>query len=259
MHHAVSRSGAQGRRAASRHAAVLTACLAAGLADVQAQEAQAAVAAAEGRDAARAQEGVVNRPEFGPPLLAAVQAGEALQVRDWLKRGAPVDVRDPQGNTPLLLAVRGNHIEIARSLLVHGANPNLKNDMQDSAYLLAGALGRLEILRMVLSYGADLQSTNRYGGTALIPACERGHVETVQALLAAGVKADHVNRLGWTCLLETVLLGDGGPRYQDIVRQLIAAKADLSLPDKDGVTALAHARQRSQHEVERLLREAGAR
>src|SRR2546427_4088647 len=41
-----------------------------------------------------------------PALLAAAQAGEALQVRDWLKRGAPVDVRDPQGNTPLLLAVR---------------------------------------------------------------------------------------------------------------------------------------------------------
>jgi ankyrin repeat protein len=129
----------------------------------------------------------------------------------------------------------------------------------DGAYLLAGALGRLEILRMVLSYGADLQSTNRYGGTALIPACERGHVETVQALLAAGVKADQVKPLGWTCQLENVLLGEGGPRYQEIVRQLIAAKADLSLPDKDGVTALAHARQRSQHEVERLLREAGAR
>ena len=112
---------------------------------------------------------------------------------------------------------------------------------------------------MTLSYGADLQSVNRYGGTALIPACERGHVDTVQALLAAGVRADHVNRLGWTCLLEAVLLGDGGPRYQDIVRQLITAKADLSLPDKDGVTALAHARQRSQHEVERLLQEAGAR
>lgn len=76
MHHAVSRSGAQGR-----HAAILTACLAAGLADVQAQEAQeaqAVAAAAEGRDAAKAQEGVVNRPEFGPALLAAAQAGEAL-------------------------------------------------------------------------------------------------------------------------------------------------------------------------------------
>lgn len=219
---------------------------------------QARTAASEGPDASAASAGS-GLTQSGSALLFAAQAGDALGVRDWLARGAPVDVRDPQGSTALLLAVRGNHVEVARSLLLHGASPNAKNDMQDSPYLLAGALGRLQILRMLISYGADLKSTNRYGGTALIPACERGHAETVQVLLAAGVEADHVNRLGWTCLLETVLLGDGGPRYQDIVRQLIAAGADLGLADKDGVTAQTHARRRSQHEVEQLLRTAATR
>ena len=259
MHHAVSRSGAH-----VRHAAILTACLAAGLADAQgqetqAQEAQAVATAAEGRNAARAQEGAVNRPEFGPALLAAAQAGEALQVRDWLKRGAPVDVRDRQGNTPLLLAVRGNHVEVARSLLVHGANPNLKNDLQDSAYLLAGALGRLEILRMTLSYGADLQSTNRYGGTALIPACERGHVETVRTLIAAGVAVDHINNLGWTGLLEAIILSDGGDRHQQIVKDLLAAGANVNLADRDGVTPFQHARSRGQAGMQQILLAAGGR
>nr|WP_236024210.1 ankyrin repeat domain-containing protein [Comamonas suwonensis] len=196
---------------------------------------------------------------LGPLLLQAAREGDAVKVRQLLGRGAEVDVQDGQGNTPLLLATAANHIEVARSLLLHGASPNLKNQMQDSAYLLAGAQGRLEIVRMTLSYGADLKSTNRYGGTALIPACERGHVETALALIKAGVDVNHVNRLGWTCLVEAVVLSDGGPRHQAIIKALIEAGADLNLADKDGVTALAHARQRGQKAVAQLLQAAGAK
>lgn len=125
-------------------------------------------------------------------------------------------------------------------------------------YLLAGAQGRLEILRLTLLHGADLKSTNRYGGTALIPACERGHVEVVKTLLQAGVDPNHVNKLGWTGLLEAILLSDGGPRHQEIVRLLLDGGADVNLADADGVPPLAHARQRGQHEIERLLLAAGA-
>ncbi len=122
----------------------------------------------------------------------------------------------------------------------------------------AGAEGRLEILRLTLLHGADLKSTNRYGGTALIPACERGHVEVVKTLLQAGVDPNHVNKLGWTGLLEAILLSDGGPRHQEIVRLLIDAGADVNLADADGVSPLAHARQRGQGGIERLLLAAGA-
>ena len=43
---------------------------------------------------------------------------------------------------------------------------------------------------------------------------------------------DHVNNLGWTALLEAViLLSDGGPRHQAIVRMLLDAGADPELAD----------------------------
>ncbi len=202
----------------------------------------------------------MNDKTLGAQLLQAASGGDAAQVRQLLAQGAPVDaIQPPLADTPLLLAVRGNHVQVARSLLMHGANPNFQNAIDDSAFLLAGALGRTELVRMMLSYGANLKITNRFGGTALIPACERGHVETAQVLMAAGVDVNHVNRLGWTCLMEAVVLGRGGPEHQAIIRALIEGRADLNLPDKDGVTALAHARQRNQAEVVKLLQAAGAR
>ena len=203
---------------------------------------------------------VMNANSLNGQLLDAARTGDAVKVRDLLAQGAEVDARQPPvADTPLLLAVRGNHVQVARSLLIHGANPNFQNVVDDSAFLLAGALGRTELVRMMLSYGANFKITNRFGGTALIPACERGHVETAQVLIAAGVDVNHVNRLGWTCLMEAVVLGRGGPEHQAIIRALIEARADLNLPDKDGVTALAHARQRNQAEVVKLLQAAGAR
>lgn len=196
---------------------------------------------------------------LGEQLLKFARAGDERTVRKLLAKDAPVNARDAQGNTPLLLATAGNHIGVARSLVLHGADVNLQNDQRDSAYLLAGARGNLEILRMTLSRGADLKSTNRYGGTALIPACERGHVDTAKTLMEAGVDVNHVNRLGWTCLLEAIVLSNGGAPHQQIVRDVIAAGANVNLADKEGVTPLAHARQRNQQAMVEILTAAGAR
>ena len=140
-----------------------------------------------------------------------------------------------------------------------GADVNAQDDIRDSAFLLAGARGDAEIVRLALAAGADLRSTNRYGGTALIPACHYGHVETVRVLLGSAIDVNHVNGLGWTALLEAVILGDGGPRHTEIVRLLIAHRADVNLADRQGVTPLAHARQRGQLKISELLRGAGGR
>lgn len=187
-------------------------------------------------------------------LRQATRAGDPKTVNETLDAGAQVDARDGRGQTALLLAVEAGHTEIARILLARGADVNAQAANQDTPWLLAGASGRAEILELMLTRGPDYSIRNRFGGDALIPACERGHVETVRLLTTRSkINVNHVNNLGWTCLLEAVILGDGGVRHQAVVRLVLSAGALPEIGDKDGVTALQHARRRRQVEVTRLL------
>lgn len=177
-------------------------------------------------------------------LAEAAARGDTAAVRGLIAAGAPVDARDAARRTPLLIATRANDVEVARLLIEAGADVNAKDNIRDTPFLYAGAEGRNDILRLILATGrANLADTNRYGGTALIPAAHHGHPETVRILLSTAIDVDHVNNLGWTALLEAVILGDGGPVYQEIVGLLVGAAAK-GIPDRDGVTPLEHARRR---------------
>ncbi|MGC7153788.1 ankyrin repeat domain-containing protein [Paenarthrobacter ureafaciens] len=154
----------------------------------------------------------------------------------------------------LILAAKANDPVRVRELIAAGGNVNAKDAIQDSAFLYAGAEGFNEVLQLTLEAGADVRSTNRYGGTALIPASEHGHTETVRILIAAGVPVNHVNNLGWTAMQEAVLLNDGGPRQQDVVRQLLEAGADPDIRDREGRTALQNAERLGFTEIAELIR-----
>jgi uncharacterized protein len=193
-------------------------------------------------------------------LIAAAERGDVGAIRALLAQGAPIDARDDRGRTSLMAAVHADRVDAARALIVAGADVNIQDDRKDNPFLYAGAEGRLEMLRVLIDAGASTRIVNRFGGTALIPAAERGHVDIVRELLSrTDVAVDHVNNLGWTALLEAIVLSDGGPRHQQIVELLVAAGADVNIPDKNGATPLRLARSRGFRGIEAILRRAGAR
>lgn len=188
-------------------------------------------------------------PQDGKALLDAARKGDAAGVRAALDRGADIEARDGDRRTPLLLAAIDDHVEAARILVAAGADPDARDYRDDTAWLVTGVTGSVEMARTLLPANPDLTLRNRYGGTSLIPAGEHGHVEYVRFVTTnTRIDVNHVNDLGWTALLEAVILGDGGPDHQEVVRLLLAAGADPGIADKSGVTALQHA-QRSGYRV----------
>ncbi|GAA2666521.1 MULTISPECIES: ankyrin repeat domain-containing protein [Streptomyces violaceoruber group] len=193
-------------------------------------------------------------------LSDAVRRGDADAARAALRAGADRELRDEQGRTPLLLAALADRVAVAEVLVAAGADVNAQDARDDSAWLVTGVTGSVPMMRALLPGGPDVTLTNRFGGVSVIPASERGHVAYVRAVLAeTDIDVDHVNRLGWTALLEAVVLGDGDRAHQDVVVALLAAGADPSLPDGDGVTARAHAEHRGFEAIADLLRRAESR
>jgi uncharacterized protein len=196
--------------------------------------------------------------EIDMQMIEAVERGDVEAVRALLAQGANAEAADSRGRTALIAAAYTDQVAIAELLIAAGADVNRQDHTQQSAYLIPTADGGLEFLRLMLANGADVHSTDSYNGTGLIRAADRGHVEIIQELLQTDIPIDHVNRLGWTALLEAIILGDGGPRHTEVVRLLVAAGADVNLADGQGVTPLAHARQRGHSAIADILLAAGA-
>ena len=81
----------------------------------------------------------------------------------------------------------------------------------------------------------------------------------MRTLIRAGAPLDHVNNLGWTALIESIVLGNGGPRHVATLTALVAAGADVNIPDRSGATPLALAKARGYREMVAILERAGAR
>lgn len=186
-------------------------------------------------------------------LLSAAEAGEADRVALALRAGADLEARDGRNRTALLLAATFDHVDVAHVLVAMGASADALDDRHDTPWLVTGVTGSVAMLEALLPAHPDLTIRNRFGGLSVIPASERGHVDYVRRVVRTGIDVNHVNDLGWTALLEAVILGDGGRRHEQIVQILLGAGADPSISDKDGVTALQHARSRGHDEIARIF------
>jgi ankyrin repeat protein len=193
-------------------------------------------------------------------LFAAAARGDDDAIAQLVSQRADVKARDGYGRTPLIVAAYASQRRAMRALVAAGADPNaLEHDRYDIVTIAAVA-NDLPTLQTALELGASPRNvTSRYDGTALIAAAHLGHVEIVRELIRAGAPLDHVNNLGWTALIESIVLGDGGPRHTATLAALVAAGANVNLADRGGATPLQLARGLGYREMVTLLEAKHAR
>ena len=114
------------------------------------------------------------------PLVAAVDAGDAAEVRRLLASGVSGEVMADDGRSALLHALDAPNLEIARLLLAHGAHTSgqykwttlalqaMERDLKDNPDLNQG--GRLKFL---LEAGVAIDEQNSRGYTPLMQLAEQ--------------------------------------------------------------------------------------
>lgn len=187
-------------------------------------------------------------------LFKAAHHGDVAAIRHLASVGADVDARDAYGRALVHVAAFASQDDALRALAEAGADMNVLDGQAYDVVTIAAVANDPDLMSLAIQLGNDPGLvTSPYDGTALIAAAHLGHVEVVRRLIAAGAPLDHVNNLHWTAVMEAVVLGDGGPNHQAVLDALLAAGADRTLADRDGVTPLQHAERRGFSEmVERL-------
>ncbi len=187
-------------------------------------------------------------------LHLAAHEADMQQIERLLSTDADLEARDPSGRTAAHVAAFASHDDVLRRLAAAGADLDALEDRAYDVVTIAAVANDVELLDVALDNGGSAANvTSPYDGTALIAAAHLGHADVVRRLIEAGAPLDHVNNLGWTALIEAVVLGDGGADHVATVAALVEAGADRSVPDRQGVTPLEHARERGFEEMANLL------
>jgi len=193
-------------------------------------------------------------------LHAAVAAGDGAAVERLIGEGADLNAPDGNGRTPAMVAAFMRDQRTLAALARAGADLNRLDHQAYDVITIASVLDDAEMVKLAVTLGADATLvTSPYDGTALIAAAHLGHDGVVRELIAAGAPLDHVNNLNWTALIESIVLGDGGPRHVATLEALISAGADFNLPDGNANRPLALARLHGHREMVEILTRAGAK
>ena len=192
-------------------------------------------------------------PDGSTPLQWAVYNGDVAEAKRLLRAGANVSLANHYGATPMSLAAEVGNTEMLKVLLEAGANVESPNADGQTALLAVARTGNVAAAQLLLDHGAKVDAKEKWGGqTPLMWASARRHPKMMELLIAKGadVNAASINRD-----YQRHIQAEGRPKNLDsggltpllyaarencmaCVEVLLKNKADIDLPDPDGVSPL---------------------
>ena len=197
----------------------------------------------------------VNKREVdgSTPLQWAVYRDNVAEAQRLLKAGANVSLANNYGVTAMTLASEIANPAMIKLLLDAGADANSANLDGQTALLAVARTGIVEAADLLIKAGAKVDSRDKFGGqTPLMWATARRHPKMMQFLISKGADVNargtardyqrHVQAEGRPKNLDsggfTSLLYAARENCLECVKVLLAAGADIDLPDPDGVSPL---------------------
>jgi ankyrin repeat protein len=217
----------------------------------------------------------VNRqhPDGSTPLQWAVYNGDVAEVKRLLRAGANASIANKYGATPMSLAAEVGNTEMLKVLLEVGADVESPNADGQTALLAVARTGNVDAAKLLIDRGAKVDAKEKWGGqTPLMWASARRHPAMMELLISKGADVNaasidrnyqrHVQAEGRPKSLDsgglTPLLYAARENCMACVDVLLKHKADIDLPDPDGVSPLLVAVMNANWDLAKQLIEAGA-
>lgn len=187
------------------------------------------------------------------PLHQAIENANQRMVKALIYAGADLSAQDESGKTALHLACKENAIEIIKCLLDHGANPSAVDHSQRTP--LHEACGQNTIiLRIVTKAGEELNPKRMPRGlTPLSHETMSARESVIRILLEAGADPSIPTETGETILHRATLMN-----HTNVVRLLLEFGVDITVRNGHGCTPFLVAAIGGSDECLQLLIKAGA-
>jgi uncharacterized protein len=118
-------------------------------------------------------------------ILEASLNGQLSQLKNLIAGGFDVNTRDKDGSTALMFAAYNGHVDIIRELISKGASINLQDSNGRTALMMASSGPFPDAVKMLLDHQADPNIIDRDEHySALMYAAAEGQLEVVRILLA---------------------------------------------------------------------------
>jgi uncharacterized protein len=216
---------------------------------------------------------VAQAPDGSTALQWATYRADAGEVKRLLATHANVNEANAYGVNALALAAEMGNTEIMKLLLAAGADVESTSGDGQTALMSVARTGNIEAAALLLKHGAKVNAAEQFGGqTALMWAAARRHPEMVKLLASKGADVNaravvrnferHITQEqrfknthsgGLTPLLYAVR-----ENCKACVDELLRRKADLNLPDPDGIAPLTLSMMNGNWDIARRLVQAGA-